>query len=117
MVTYHNLIRFDGTEPEVLRVYHHDDYTSETFAEATTCEMIYDPVTRNILFCHGQFKTGGSSSWTGWRSQTRLMWYNVDEDRFENIEIFRENPGDPDHHNKFLWLRSTHLHDGLSLGT
>jgi hypothetical protein len=116
VVTYHNLIRFDGSEPEMLRDYFHDDYEGESFAQSTTCRIIYDPVTNDIIFGHGQFKTGGSSSWTGWDDETRLMWYRVDEDTFEKIGIFRKNPGPPDHWNEFYWLRTTPLHDGLVVG-
>ncbi len=111
-----NLIRFDGTEPQVLRIYYHDDYQEESFAEYTTCRIIFDSLSGNILFVHGRFKSGGSSSWSDPDSQSRIMWYHVDEDRFENIEIFRKNPGVPDHRNEYYWLRTTSLHDGLIVG-
>ncbi len=116
MVTYLNLLRFDGSKPRLLRTYHYEDYQGESFAQGTTCRIIFDPVTDDILFCHGRFKTGGSSSGMSWDSETRIMWYHVDEDSFENIEIFRKNPGEPDHWNEFYWLRTTPLHDGLVVG-
>jgi hypothetical protein len=112
----YTLLRFDGSEPELLRVYDHEDYEGESFSRITTSRIIHDPVTTDLLMGSGNYYSGSGSGRSQYDDVARLMWYRIDEDKFERVIVTRENPDDPRHYDLPTIMRTSPLHDGLIVG-
>ncbi len=112
----YTLLRFDGSEPQLLRVYDHDDYEGESFARITSSKIIYDPVTTDLLIGSGNYYSGSGSGRSHYDDVARLMWYRIDDDSFERVIVTRKNPDDPRYHDIPSIMRTSPLHDGLIVG-